>query len=132
MTFAALVNEAYHHRISLWITRTIASRGSLNKVTGRAEPSLLHPGVAASGSPWMRSPAREGAATDILMDMGRPINEALDLGQVIGGFIKAWAGSPRKNFITMGLARCSPFAEHVQDTEYPGHAAHLQREAPPQ
>ena len=30
--------------------------------------------------------------TDIIMDLGRPINEGIDYGQVCGAFVKEWGG----------------------------------------
>lgn len=125
MTFAALVNEAYHHRISLSDYAHYRITGlSFNKVTGQGQAFLYFTqGVAASE---VSVDALTGAVkvlrTDILMDMGRPINEALDLGQVIGGFIQGmgWVTTEKLHYNGAGaLLSHSPSTykiPNIQDT----------------
>ncbi len=89
--FAELVREAYRSRISLsdYGFYTTPDLG-FNKVTGRGRAFLYFTqGVAASE---VEIDTDTGAVkvrrVDILMDLGRPINHALDMGQVTGGFIQ--------------------------------------------
>lgn len=90
--FAELVREAYRNRISLsdyghYVTPTLG----YDKVKGKGRAFLYFTqGVAASE---VEIDALTGEVkvrrVDILMDLGRPVNHALDRGQVMGGFIQA-------------------------------------------
>lgn len=91
LSFAALVNEAYHSRISLSDYAFYRFPGlSFNKETGKGKAFLYYTqGVAASEVSVNRYTGEvKVLRADILMDLGRPINEGLDLGQVTGGFIQ--------------------------------------------
>ncbi len=89
--FTELVNEAYLNRISLsdFAHYRIPGLG-FNKVAGQGRAFLYYTqGVAASEVELDPSTGEvKVTRTDILMDLGRPINEGLDLGQVFGGFIQ--------------------------------------------
>ena len=89
--FATLVNEAYLNRISL------SDYGfyrvpdlDFNKITGKGRAFLYFTqGVAANEvSVDPITGDVKILRTDILMDLGRPINRGLDIGQVTGGFIQ--------------------------------------------
>lgn len=89
--FQELVNEAYLNRISLSDYGFYRFPGlSFNKLTGEGKAFLYFTqGVAASEVSIHRLTGETKVRrVDILMDLGRPINEALDLGQVYGGFIQ--------------------------------------------
>lgn len=91
LTFAALVNEAYHHRISLSDYAFYKFSGiAFNKLTGQGDAFLYFTqGVAASEVSVDRDTGEvKVGRVDILMDLGRPVNEGLDIGQVTGGFIQ--------------------------------------------
>ena len=85
------MHEAYHQRISLSDYGFYKFPGlSFDKITGKGNAFLYYTQGAAvaevSVSRW--SGELKVRRVDILMDLGRPINEALDLGQVTGGFIQ--------------------------------------------
>lgn len=91
MTFAALVNEAYHNRISLSdYAHYRFPNLSFNKLTGEGRAFLYYTqGVCTSEVEIdVETGETKVRRVDLLMDLGRPINEALDLGQVSGGFIQ--------------------------------------------
>ncbi len=89
--FAELVREAYRSRISLsdYGFYTTPDLG-FNKVTGKGRAFLYFTqGVAASEVEIDTDTGEvKVRRVDILMDLGRPINHALDMGQVKGGFIQ--------------------------------------------
>ncbi|MGQ3683515.1 MAG: xanthine dehydrogenase molybdopterin binding subunit [Candidatus Loosdrechtia sp.] len=89
--FSSLVQEAYYQRISL------SEYGfykfpdiSFHKASGEDHRFLYYTqGVAASEVSIDRDTgAIKVLRTDILMDLGRLVNEALDIGQITGGFIQ--------------------------------------------
>ncbi len=89
--FAALVQEAYHQRISLSEYGFYKFPGlSFNKLTGKGDAFLYFTqGVAASEVSVNRFTGElKVRRVDILMDLGRPVNESLDMGQVTGGFVQ--------------------------------------------
>ena len=89
--FSALVNEAYHHRISLSEYAHYRFPGlSFNKLTGKGNAFLYFTQGAAVSEVSIDRLTGEVKVlrVDILMDLGRPVNEALDLGQITGGFIQ--------------------------------------------
>jgi xanthine dehydrogenase large subunit len=108
ISFSALVNEAYHHRISLSDYAHYRIPGlSFNKLTGQGQAFLYYTqGVAASEvSIDPSSGEAKVLRTDILMDVGRPINEGLDLGQVTGAFIQGmgWVTTEKLHYNGNGL-----------------------------
>lgn len=91
LSFAALVKQAYLHRISLSATGFYAT------------PEIYYDRASASGRPFyyfaygaavsevsvdLLTGEYRLDAVDILHDAGRSLNEAIDLGQVEGGFIQ--------------------------------------------
>lgn len=91
MTFATLVNEAYHHRISLSDYAHYKIPGiAFNKLTGQGNAFLYFTQGTAVNEVSIDIDTGEVKVlrTDILMDLGRPINYELDIGQVSGGFIQ--------------------------------------------
>lgn len=91
LPFATLVAEAYFNRISLseYGYYKIPDLG-FNKITGQGRAFLYFTqGVACSEVEVDRWTGEvKVLATDILMDLGRPINYHLDWGQVAGAFIQ--------------------------------------------
>ena len=89
--FAELIREAYRNRISVsdygYYT---ALNLDFNKVNGKGNAFLYFTqGVAASEVELDPDTGEvKVRRVDILMDLGRPINHALDMGQVMGGFIQ--------------------------------------------
>lgn len=91
ISFHDLVNEAYLNRISLSDYGFHKFPGlSFNKLTGEGRAFLYYTqGVAVSEVSIHRMTGElKVLRSDLLMDLGRPINEALDLGQVYGGFVQ--------------------------------------------
>ncbi len=91
VAFAALVREAYLNRISVseYAHYRIPDLG-FDKLTGKGKAFLYFTqGVAASEVELDRHTGEvKVRRVDILMDMGRPVNHALDMGQVMGGFVQ--------------------------------------------
>lgn len=125
ISFHALVNEAYHNRISLSDYAHYRIPGiEFNKLTGQGDAFLYYTqGVAASEVDVDRATGEvKVRRVDILMDLGRPINEALDLGQVTGGFIQGmgWVTTEKLHYNGLGaLLSHSPSTykiPSVQDT----------------
>lgn len=91
IAFQELVNEAFLNRISLSdYAHYKVPDLDFNKLTGQGRAFLYFTqGVAASE---VKIDLLTGEVkilrADILMDLGRPINEALDMGQVSGGFVQ--------------------------------------------
>jgi xanthine dehydrogenase large subunit len=89
--FASLVSKAYHHRISLSDYAHYRFPGrSFDKLKGQGRAFLYYTqGVAASEVELDPDTGEcKVRRVDILMDLGRPINEGLDFGQVTGGFVQ--------------------------------------------
>lgn len=89
--FATLISEAYFNRISVseYGFYKIADLG-FNKLTGKGRAFLyFSQGVACSEVELDRwTGEAKVLRTDILMDLGRPVNYHLDVGQVSGAFIQ--------------------------------------------
>ncbi|HEX4926051.1 MAG TPA: molybdopterin cofactor-binding domain-containing protein [Bdellovibrionales bacterium] len=108
ITFQALVHEAYHNRISLSeYAHYKFPHLSFNKVTGQGRAFLYYTqGVAASEvSVDQDTGETKVLRTDILMDLGRPVNESLDMGQVYGGFVQGmgWVTTEKLFYSPKGL-----------------------------
>jgi xanthine dehydrogenase large subunit len=89
--FGALVNATYLSRVALSEYGFYKVPGlSFNKITGQGDAFLYFTqGVAASEVEIDRWTGEiKVLRTDILMDAGTPINDALDRGQIAGGFIQ--------------------------------------------
>lgn len=90
-SFADLVNEAYLNRVSLSeYAHFRVPNLAFNKLTGQGRAFAYYTqGVAATEVSI--NPVNGEVKllrSDVLMDLGRPINEALDMGQVTGGFVQ--------------------------------------------
>lgn len=89
--FAELIRDAYRNRISLsdYGYYTTPNLG-FDKVQGKGNAFLYFAqGVAASEVELDPDTGEvKVRRVDILMDLGKPVNHALDMGQVMGGFIQ--------------------------------------------
>ncbi len=109
ITFADLCNEAYLNRISLCeYAHYKIPNLSFNKLTGQVDEgdngniggAFLYytQGVAASEVSINRVTGEvKVLRSDIVMDLGRPINEGLDLGQVTGAFVQGMGWMTTEN-----------------------------------
>ncbi|MFM7798178.1 MAG: molybdopterin cofactor-binding domain-containing protein, partial [Planctomycetota bacterium] len=91
IAFADLVREAWLSRISICEYGHFATPNlGFDKLTGQGRAFLYYTqGVAASEVEVDRFTGEvKVRRVDLLMDMGRPINHALDVGQVTGGFVQ--------------------------------------------
>ncbi len=91
LAFKELVNEAYLNRQPLSAQGFYDRKGlHFNKLTGSGEPFYYYTnGVAASEVSIDKFTGEmKVLRSEVLMDLGRPINEGIDLGQVQGGFIQ--------------------------------------------
>ncbi|MFW7381942.1 MAG: xanthine dehydrogenase molybdopterin binding subunit [Oligoflexus sp.] len=106
--FSTLIAEAYFNRISLSDYGYYRVPGlGFNKLTGQGQAFLYFTqGVACSEvelDPW--TGAVKVLQTDILMDVGRPINNALDQGQIRGAFIQGmgWVTTEALHYDQAGM-----------------------------
>jgi xanthine dehydrogenase large subunit len=86
-----LLDEAYLNRVSLGGYGYARYEGiHYNKETGQGQPFFYYTnGVAASEVSIDRFTGEAKVVrTDILMDLGRPINHGVDLGQTTGAFVQ--------------------------------------------
>lgn len=109
ISFATLCNEAYLNRISLCeYAHYKIPNLAFNKITGQVDKlsngniggAFLYytQGVAASEVSLNRITGEvKVLRTDVLMDLGRPINEGLDLGQVTGAFVQGMGWMTTEN-----------------------------------
>jgi xanthine dehydrogenase large subunit len=91
ITFEELINQAYLSRISLSALGFYKIKNlDFNKLLGQGRPFLYFTqGVACSEVEIDRLSGHvKLLRSDILMDLGEPINDALDRGQVAGAFIQ--------------------------------------------
>ncbi|OFZ30449.1 MAG: hypothetical protein A2622_08580 [Bdellovibrionales bacterium RIFCSPHIGHO2_01_FULL_40_29] len=124
ISFHSLIVEAYHNRISLSEYSHYKFPGlSFNKLTGKGDAFLYFTqGVACSEVSIDRDTGETKVQrVDIIMDLGRPINEALDLGQVTGGFIQGmgWVTSEKlfyKDGLLLSHAPSTYKIPSIQDT----------------
>lgn len=100
--FDALIREAYLNRISVsdYAHYSIPGLG-FNKLTGKGQAFLYFTqGVAASEVEIDRFTGDvKVRRVDILMDLGRPVNHALDVGQVTGGFVQGMGWMTTENLV---------------------------------
>ncbi len=112
--FRDLVRRAYEDRVDLGARGFYATPGvDFNSETGRGNPFLYYTNGAVVAEVLVDRLTGGVAVTraDILMDLGRPINPALDQGQVVGGFVQGlgWALTEELRYATDGeLWTCSP------------------------
>ncbi|MCM0604611.1 MAG: molybdopterin-dependent oxidoreductase [Xanthomonadaceae bacterium] len=125
ISFESLINEAYLNRVSLsdYGFYRVADLG-FNKLTGKGQAFLYFTNGTAVNEVSV-SPINGEVKilrTDILMDLGRPINKGLDLGQVTGGFIQGagWVTTENLYYDSKGkLLSHSPSTykiPNIQDT----------------
>ena len=91
LDFRELVRLAYEERVDLGARGFYATPGvDFNRETGRGNPFLYFTNGAAVSEVVIDRLTGELAVTrvDILMDLGRSLNPAIDRGQVIGGFVQ--------------------------------------------
>jgi xanthine dehydrogenase large subunit len=114
IAFAELVRLAYEERVDLGARGFYATPGvDFNRETGRGNPFLYFTNGAAVAEVLVDRRSGEVKLTriDILMDIGRPINPAIDRGQIIGGFVQAvgWVLTEDLRHSAAGeLLSCSP------------------------
>jgi xanthine dehydrogenase large subunit len=112
--FAELVRLAYEERVDLGARGFFATPGvDFNRETGRGNPFFYFTtGAAVSEVVVDRlTGAVEVTRVDILMDIGRSINPAVDRGQIVGGFVQGlgWATTEDLRHSDAGeLLSCSP------------------------
>ena len=112
--FAELVRLAYEERVDLGARGFYATAGvDFNRETGRGNPFLYFTNGAAVSEVLIDRLTGTVRVTrvDILMDLGRPINPAIERGQVIGGFVQGlgWATTEELRYSATGaLLTCSP------------------------
>jgi xanthine dehydrogenase large subunit len=124
MTFHSVIVEAYHNRISLSEYAHYKFPGLLfNKLTGKGTAFLYFTQGAACSEVSIDRDTGEAKVTraDIIMDLGRPINEALDIGQVTGAFIQGmgWVTTEKlfyKNGFLLSHAPSTYKIPNIQDT----------------
>jgi xanthine dehydrogenase large subunit len=91
LPFAQVVREAHERRVNLGGRGFYATLGlDLNRETGRGTPFLYYTCGAAVAEVLIDRFTGELKVerVDLLMDLGRTINPAIDRGQVIGGFVQ--------------------------------------------
>ena len=126
LDFRELVSGAYEERVDLGARGFYATPGvDFNRETGRGNPFLYFTNGAAVAEVVIDRLTGELAVTrvDILMDLGRSLNPAIDRGQVIGGFVQGmgWADDRGAALLRDGRAALA-FAEQLQDPERRVHA----------
>ncbi|MEY4631504.1 MAG: hypothetical protein RIQ81_1624 [Pseudomonadota bacterium] len=100
--FAELLREAYLNRISLSEYAHFRIPGlGFDKLKGQGQAFLYYTqGVAASEVELDRFTGEvKVRRVDILMDLGRPVNHGLDLGQVTGAFIQGMGWVTTENLV---------------------------------
>ena len=112
--FKDLIRRAYEERVDLGARGFYATPGvDFNRETGRGSPFLYYTtgAVVAEARVDLLTGAVAIERADILMDLGRPINPAIDRGQVVGGFVQGlgWATTEELRYSDAGeLSTCSP------------------------
>ena len=123
--FKYLVLEAYLNRVSLSDYAFYKIPGiEFNKITGQGNAFLYFTQGAACSEVSLNKDTGEVKVlrTDILMDLGRPVNEDLDLGQISGAFIQGlgWVTTENLFYNDQGLllshAPSTYKIPNVQDT----------------
>lgn len=113
ISFAELVNEAYLNRVPLTAQGFYKYPAIFfDKESGHGRPFFYFTnGVAASEVAIDRMTGElKVLRTELLMDLGRPINSGIDLGQVTGGFVQGlgWITSENLFYQNGRLISCSP------------------------
>jgi xanthine dehydrogenase large subunit len=100
ISFSALVNETYLSRVSLSDTGYFKTPNlDFNKVTGQGRAFLYYTQGAAVTEVSLSRVTGEVKVlrTDILMDLGKPILEDLDRGQITGAFVQGMGWMTTEN-----------------------------------
>ena len=105
--FGDLVRLAYEERVDLGDRGFYATPGvDFNRETGQGNPFLYYTNGCAVAEVLIDRLTGEVKVTrvDILMDIGRSINPAIDRGQVIGGFVQGmgWATTEELRYSDAG------------------------------
>lgn len=108
ISFARLVHEAYHQRISLSdYAHYKFPHLSFNKLTGQGRAFLYYTlGTCVSEVEVSQETGETKVRrVDLLMDLGRPVSEGLDMGQVYGGFVQGmgWVTTEKLVYNGKGL-----------------------------
>jgi xanthine dehydrogenase large subunit len=123
--FPSLINEAYLNRISLSEYGHYSIPGlSFDKLKGKGNAFLYFTQGTAVSEVSVDQDTGEVKVlrSDLLMDLGRPVNEPLDLGQVSGAFIQGmgWVTTEKLHYNSNGLllahAPSTYKIPNVQDT----------------
>ena len=143
IAFRELIRVAYEERVDLGARGFYATPGvDFNRETGRGNPFLYFTNGAAVSEVEIDRLTGELAVlrVDILMDIGSPLNPAIDRGQVIGGFVQGmgWATteellysehgellSNSPNNYKVPSIECIPRDLRVEFLEHPGDAMNL-------
>ncbi len=134
LEFRELVKLAYEERVDLGARGFYATPGvDFNRETGRGNPFLYFTNGAAVSEVVIDRLTGELTVTrvDILMDLGRSLNPAIDRGQVIGGFVQGmgWVTTEELLYSETGELLVA-FAQQLQDPERRMHAARLSGRLP--
>ncbi len=100
--FRELIRLAYLERIDLGARGFYATPGvDFNRETGRGNPFLYFTNGAGVSEVLIDRLTGELAVTrvDILMDIGRSLNPAIDVGQVIGGYVQGMGWSTTEELL---------------------------------
>ena len=124
ITFEAVVLEAYLNRVSLSDYAHYLIPGlSFNKLTGCGNAFLYFTNGVAASEVTLNIDTGEikVVRADVLMDLGRPVNEPLDIGQVSGAFVQGmgWVTTEKLFYRGGGLLSHAPSTykiPSVQDT----------------
>ncbi len=108
ISFKDLVVEAYLNRVSLSDYSHYKIPGiEFNKLSGQGNAFLYYTQGVACSEVLLNKDSGEVKVSrvDILMDLGRPVNEELDLGQVTGAFIQGmgWVTTENLFYNDQGL-----------------------------
>lgn len=100
-----LIEEAYLNRVSLGAMDFYRYPGiHFNKETGQGQPFFYFTnGVAVSEVSIDRFTGEAKVLrSDVLMDLGRPTNEGIDMGQVLGAFVQGMGWMTTENLFYSG------------------------------
>jgi xanthine dehydrogenase large subunit len=112
--FRNVVCEAYLRRVNLGERGFYATPGvDFNRDTGKGNPFLYYTnGVACSEVEISRFTGElKVLRTDLIMDVGKPINPGIDRGQVVGAFVQGMGWCTAEELVYDGRGRllsCSP------------------------
>jgi xanthine dehydrogenase large subunit len=113
IAFRELLNEAYLNRVPLTMQGFFKYPSiHFNKETGKGQPFFYYTnGVAASEVSVDRHTGEvKVLRTELFMDLGRRINEGIDIGQVTGAFVQGmgWVTTENLFYKEGRLISCSP------------------------